>query len=287
MINAVVGLAAIGLIIWLIKAENKKFRMTEYKYYSEKIKRPVTLAVLCDLHNYSYGDGNENLFKALEDVNPDYCISAGDMIESGRMASSPADTMIFLKKLAQKHRFIYGMGNHEMRIMTDPEHNEKVSDCYMRGLGEAPEVKPLLNENVDLLEDNIRIYGLSLEREYFKKIVLNKVTAEHISELVGEPSENMLNILIGHNPDQFKAYVQWGADLVLSGHIHGGMIATPWHRGMISPRFIPFPKYDWGEYKEGNTTMILGRGLGNHTVHIRIFNRAELMVIRLLPKVKD
>ena len=100
---------------------------------------------------------------------------------------------------------------------------------------------------------------------------------------MGEPEEGSYNILIGHNPDLLPSYSKWGADLVLSGHVHGGMIATPRGRGLISPRFVLFPRYYRGLYEMGKTKMILSGGLGNHSVHVRLFNRAELLVIRLWP----
>ena len=31
-----------------------------------------------------------------------------------------------------------------------------------------------------------------------------------------------VNLLLAHNPSYFKEYAEWGADLVLVGHIHGG-----------------------------------------------------------------
>lgn len=284
----------ISLIIRLyIKWENKQFRITEYSFKSSKIKRNITLAVLTDLHNYEYGKENELLLEQLKISKPDYVISAGDMIEASKKAENTKGTIAFLEKVAENFNFIYGCGNHEWKLLHDNKYSE-TAKLFRKSLEMAEEklntisdiksssIRPLDNKNIELSQDNIKVYGLNLEKDYFIKIGLNKTTAEHIRELVGTPTADKLNILIGHNPDQFEAYSEWGADLVLSGHIHGGMIATPWHRGLVSPRFIPFPKYDWGVYKKKKSTMILGRGLGNHTIHIRIFNRAELMIIKLI-----
>lgn len=296
IIEAMIVLIAVCLICYLaVHFENKKFRTTTYQYYTDKLTAPVRLCVLSDLHNYCYGAENDKLMAAIKECRPDYVISAGDMIEGGRFVKGTGSTVEFLAKLCERFSFVYGCGNHEWKLMMNKAHYPKLSQEFEEGLEEAraylkkhaPEkvssIEPLNNRCCEL-GSNIKVYGLNLEYDYFKKVILNKTSAEHISELVGRPDSDKLNILIGHNPDQFDAYADWGADLVLSGHIHGGMIATPWHRGLISPRFIPFPKYDWGEYKKGKTTMLLSRGMGNHTIHIRIFNRAELMVVDILPK---
>jgi len=290
---------AIAVVIFIIavKCENKKFRITEYSYVTDKIGKPVTIAVLADLHNYSYGEQNSQLLEAIEAAAPDYVISAGDMVEGSGVAPGTKSTVEFLGRICEKYPFAYGCGNHEWRVLKDSKYKyaDSVKVSYLEALSyeeqrlknisesKAELIRPLDNRNILWEEDNIKIYGLNLEKDYFKKIILNKVEDKHISELVGKVDEKRLNILIGHNPEQFDAYADWGADIVLAGHNHGGMVNTPWHKGLISPRFMPFPKYDWGEYKKKNTTMFLSRGLGNHTIHIRIFNRAELMVIKIKP----
>ena len=89
------------------------------------------------------------------------------------------------------------------------------------------------------------------------------------------------NIVIAHNPDYFDDYVEYNADLVLSGHIHGGIIAIPGIGGVISPQLRLFPKYDSGMFTRGNTTMIVSRGIGWHSIPIRIFNKAEIVSVTI------
>ena len=58
----------------------------------------------------------------------------------------------------------------------------------------------------------------------------------------------------------------------------------PFLGGVLSPAFRLFPKYDGGLFREKDSTMILGRGLGSHTIPIRIFNPGELIVVTLEPE---
>ena len=92
-------------------------------------------------------------------------------------------------------------------------------------------------------------------------------------------------ILIAHNPEYFEAYSEWGADLTVSGHIHGGIMRLPLLGGVISPRFTLFPKYSGGEYERDGHKMIVSCGLGTHSVHVRVFNPAELAVIDIKRKL--
>ena len=71
---------------------------------------------------------------------------------------------------------------------------------------------------------------------------------------------------------------------MLSGHVHGGMVRVPLiGKGVVSPNVRLFPQYDGGRFEIGESVMLLSRGLGMHTIPIRLFNPGELPVIDFLP----
>ena len=74
-----------------------------------------------------------------------------------------------------------------------------------------------------------------------------------------------------------------GIDLVLAGHAHGGQFRLPFIGGVVAPGQGLFPKYTSGIFAEGETEMIVSRGLGNSIIPIRINNRPELVVVRITP----
>lgn len=104
---------------------------------------------------------------------------------------------------------------------------------------------------------------------------------EYLNRVLGNPEKKCFNLLIAHNPDYFDAYADWGADLTVSGHVHGGLMRLPFLGGVISPKLRLFPHYDGGRFEKDGKEMILSRGLGTHTLPIRIFNPGEMVVIRL------
>ena len=104
---------------------------------------------------------------------------------------------------------------------------------------------------------------------------------EYLEGLLPEGRQDCFQILLAHNPDYFPAYAAWGADLVLSGHLHGGVIRLPLLGGVISPRLHLFPHYDGGKFTCGNSTMIVSRGLGMHTIPFRFNNPGELVDITI------
>ena len=109
---------------------------------------------------------------------------------------------------------------------------------------------------------------------------------DYLNTTIGKTRRGRCNILIAHNPDYFEEYSDWGADLVLSGHIHGGIMRLPVLGGVIAPSYRLFPKYDGGIFKEKNSTMLLSRGIGSHTIPLRFFNPAELHAVTIKPAEK-
>ncbi len=98
---------------------------------------------------------------------------------------------------------------------------------------------------------------------------------------MGKAYEEEVSILLAHRPHYFNQYVDWGADLIFSGDTHGGMIRLPFIGGLIASDGGFFPEYDGGVYRDGQSTMIVSRGLGNYPINLRVFNRPELGVITL------
>ena len=187
-----------------------------------------------------------------------------------------------VKALSSRYRIYYGLGNHESKMQEDTERFGDKFDQLMRAV-DGRNVRVLQNESVDLPEYNIRMTGLDLDLDYFAHFRIKKMKENYLQETLPECDDRKCNILIAHNPDYFEDYARWGAQLVLSGHVHGGIMRLPVLGGVIAPSYKIFPKYDGGVYRSGAAVMLLGRGLGSHTLPFRFFNPAELYEVVLKP----
>ncbi len=263
-----------------------KFQITEYQITSEFFRgntRPVTAVLAADLHNHEYGRENERLLGAVDMLEPDFVLCAGDMLV-GKPKATMEPAITFLSKLARKYPVYYGNGNHEDRLRRGPARYGNMYQEYEGRLKKAG-VHFLINDKavVPAGKTYINIYGYSLENSYYRKCCRLELTSRQIVHVLGEADKRCFNILIAHNPIYGDTYAKWGADLTVSGHLHGGIVRLPKIGGVLSPQFRLFPKYDGGHYLIGDGHMIVSRGLGSHTVNIRIFNRPELIVIKLMP----
>lgn len=283
IIGAAVVLVAIASV--LIYRESKEFCVTFYEYRSERLLREqYRIVCLSDLHDKVFGEHNEPLFNAIEELHPDAVVFAGDMVTSSmELQYDYMPTVQFIGRLAEKYPVYYGMGNHEEKFRRQPDIFQGRYEDLTERLA-AYGVHIMENETARITDAGIVIYGLDLEHQYYRKVVTRHLPQDYLPHIFGEVSEKEYSILLAHNPEHFRAYAMWGPDLVLSGHIHGGIMQLPFIGGVVSPQFKLFPKYDAGEFREGNTTMLLSRGIGSHTIPIRIWNRAEVLCVDLRKK---
>lgn len=268
----------------------RKIKLEPYSIYSEKIPKSFDgckIAFLTDLHNNLYGEKNQYLIEKINSVNPDYIMITGDMI----VGSKDCDTKIameLLERLAKEWKVFYSLGNHEQKIQQYPETRDTVYHSYFAHLKELG-IIVLDNQTFELKRGNESIFitGLTIDFFYYgkiwKRIHMNQA---YLEKQIGKKKKDKYQILLAHNPAYFDCYADWGADLTLSGHVHGGIMILPKLGGVIAPSYQLFPTYDFGLFEKGEHKMVLSRGLGTHTIHLRIHNRPELSCITLKTKQK-
>lgn len=261
------------------------FKIFEYEIHTTKLpagtKGPV-FVMLADLHNHRYGEKNARLRDAVLSQNPDAVLVAGDLLigRAGESFEPPLELLRALRK--EGIPVYYGNGNHEYRMRLHPEVYGSMYEEYSQKLRKMG-VTLLENAAADFEAKGLsaRIYGFELDEAYYKKFCRLKFEEKTLSEIFGEPDQKNYHILLAHNPVYFDAYARWGADLTVSGHLHGGIIRLPGIGGVITPQAWLFPRYDAGHFQKEGKDLVVSRGLGTHTVNIRIGNPAELSVIRL------
>ena len=306
MILIVLGLLLVFLM-W-IHYENSVLTVTKYNICSNRLPKEADgthFVLIADLHNNQFGESNTRLIDKIDELAPNFIIIAGDLFVGREYNFDIAYDL--LSKLANKYDIYYAYGIHEQKVekveknlsmneLRNAKHKHD-SSKQLRKIKTFREyiqkVKELgiyildIEEAIRMMDcdKKIRIYGGSIDLDYFKRFHRPQMDCEYLNQCFGSCEEEDYQILIAHNPMYFESYVQWGADLVLSGHVHGGMVRLPMVGGVISPQMEFFPKYDGGCYSIKKETkeakMIVSRGLGIHTIKIRLFNRPELIQVTL------
>ena len=222
---------------------------------------------IADLHSMKFGENNEKLISEIDKLSPDIIFVTGDMFSAYQFKKDDGTYnrdyneeslpgFQLLKNLSQKYEIIYSTGNHE----------EGIDNNYTT-----------ISKN----GQSINVYGIYY---YF----LDKFASGQISDdspdlyFLNNVDDTKFNILLSHNPTGAQILQDKNFDLVLSGHVHGGIIRL-FNKGLLDPARKLFPKYDKGLYQIGNTKLFVSVGLGN-TKFMRINNTPELNLITLKTK---
>ena len=270
------------IALWIIIFDSNRFVIRTYTFSDARIKKKQKAIMISDLHNKKYGKDNEVLLDAIRKQKPDYILVGGDLMIAEKKGK--LDTAItFVTQLHKEFPVYYANGNHEHRLEHSRSTYGDMADRYEKALSEIG-LSRIVNDRVNLQEYGISIVGSQIDRIFYKKFRVQVMHPKYLENLLGKPEKDLYTILLAHNPDYFPIYSKWGADLVLSGHVHGGIARVPfWGKGILSPRLVFFPKYDGGLFKDGKSSMVVSRGLGMHTLHMRFWNPGELVVLELNP----
>ena len=242
-----------ALFVWF---SNNCIKTTRIKRQIEGAPK-LKIVHLSDLHGKRFGKNSVKLIKKVADESPDFIAVTGDIIHlyTPKNIAVAAEVVSALKEIAP---VIFVAGNHEMR------------NKGYRNLR-----KILIEAGAEVLDDRVEevcsvtvagLNGASLRNDKIQKIT----------------PEKSPKILLAHEPQFFEKYAEYGYDLVLCGHAHGGQWRIPFTGiGLFAPGQGAFPKYTSGVHEKGKTAMIISRGLGNSEFPLRLFNRPEIVVINI------
>lgn len=284
MLDIIITVISIAIIIciWVMLYDSNRFGISKYSFQDRRIRQKTRIVVLADLHNKRYGKENERLVEAIRACQPDLIMVAGD-IPTAKPGAKLDTAVQLLEELTRDYPVYYGNGNHEHRMKLYPETYGDMAEKYgeeLKRLG----VNLLVNAHMTLPERGITIYGAEIDKRFYKRFKIQPMESDYMENILGQADSDTYCILLAHNPDYFPVYADWGADLVLSGHVHGGMVRIPFvKKGIVSPGIRLFPKYDGGLFRQDKSAMLLSRGLGMHTIPIRLFNPGELIMVDLEP----
>lgn len=264
----------VGLIGW-IYIGNTSIGTTHYTVTAPALTEefdPFIIAQVSDLHNDNFGENQKNLISAIEESSPDMIVVTGDLIDSRKPNVEIA--MDFIRQATELAPVYYTTGNHESRI---PEEYGLLESQMI-----AAGVHVLRDQQATVKAGNGQLQIIGLEDPDFNWYLAGEDAGSAIQEkLSGLMEENLYTILLSHRPELFQAYSAAGADLVFTGHAHGGQFRIPFVGGVAAPDQGFFPEYSEGIHQHNSTTMVVSRGLGNSIFPFRLNNPPELVVVTL------
>lgn len=270
IIGAIAVLAAV-LIGW----HNTRLKTVKETIVTSELPKEfdgTSIVIISDLHKKVFGKNNYRLIDEIKIQKPDMIFFPGDLIS--RYETSIKNQKSLICELLKVAPIYYTYGNHE--VDADKEIRDEINDLGMT---------MLLNNSIRTEKDGcgINIAGVYFESGFYVNKKggyrnLPKVTCQEIKKRLGNKPKGF-TFLLCHNPDYFPACAEWGADITVSGHIHGGVIRIG-DKGLLHPERKLFPKYSSGIYKLGEKSLVVSRGLGK----FRINNAPEVLVLTIKTK---
>ena len=258
----------LGMLCFFIWQDNS-IVVTRTQYFSPKLPEAFdgfTIVQISDLHNKSFGKGQERLLNSIRESAPDLIVVTGDLIDRRRYNLDVA--MAFIEGAVKIAPVYYVSGNHEALSGKYDSIRQRLTKAGVTVLDDA-------FTGIEKGGGSIRVFGLS--DPVFGAD--GRVAAEH--QLSVWSGMEGFKILLSHRPELFAVYAENSMDLIFTGHAHGGQVRLPGIGGLFSPDQGFFPAYTSGSYQLGASTMFVSRGLGNSIFPIRIFNRPQVVVVTL------
>ena len=280
IIITVITVVLIWLIVWIVWG-NTALELNTYTIASSRLPDAFDgyrIAHVSDLHNTEIGDHNEKLLAMLRWASPDMIVITGDLIDSRNTDIEIA--LEFAEAAMRIAPCYYVTGNHEARISE--------YDTLREGLIESG-VTVLEDCSLDIEQSGETITLIGVDDPAFRTdylfeddtILMEGKLRALTWDKDTKNTKAAYTILLSHRPELFDVYSENGVDLVLSGHAHGGQFRLPFIGGLAAPNQGLFPKYDAGLYTEGNTNMLVSRGIGNSIFPFRFNNSPEVILIEL------
>lgn len=265
-----VYILAVFLCITVFCALYNGLTVRKYTVESGKIKNPIKIVLVSDVHSMKYGQNK--LIKFIKKENPDMIVLAGDIFDAHK-DEKYAD--MFLAKLPKNIYTVFTSGNHE--------HKTARWETFIRVIEKYKHINVLDNKKAtfNINENFICVCAISdpsrkmNDESYdYKQIICEKFNC------LGDG----YNILLAHSPFYINDYKNGDFDLVLSGHTHGGQVRIPFVlNGLFNRSWGFFPPYCGGKYTHENGLIhVVCRGAANNPWWCpRVFNRREIVSIYL------
>lgn len=238
---------------------------TNYEIETEKSLGQQTLRVfaIADLHAGMTLKGEE-LFEECERINrlsPDIVVICGDFVDDDTSREEMLEACRAMGRLKTRYGVYFVFGNHDRGYYRDKAFSEVELRENLRENGVR-----VLSDEVVLINDSFYIAGREDRSSKDRKSA---------DELLSDVDKSKYIIMLDHQPNDYDAIAESGADLVISGHTHGGHIFPAGLFGYI----MGANDMVYGMESVDGTTFVVTSGISGWAIPFKTFTSSEFVVI--------
>ena len=252
---------------------NHHIFITRYEVETEKAVEKLRVVMFADSHIGSTFDaaGFAKHLEQIKELKPDAVLVVGDFVDDGTMRAEMIAAVDALGKVKSSYGTYFALGNHDKGYYGVAE----------RGFNEAELVQELERRHIKTLKDEAISLdgGYSLIGRLDASESIRGGSRAEIDALVQPLDKNRFMIVLDHQPNDYEAEEKAGADLVLSGHTHGGQLFPLNEVGV----WIGANDKTYGLEKRGKTHFIVTSGISDWTIKFKTGTKSEIVVVDILP----
>ena len=278
--------AVIGFLValfWASFIEPNWYRLRRITIRGQKkIKHPITILHLSDIHFTKKEGSKRGFFQKLSMLNPDLIFLTGDIIDDDEGIET---AVRLISGLRARYGTFLVLGNHDyydyqwidnvryhLGLTRTAIHRNNVPRYVseMKKIG----VHVLINESVKL-----QVHGNPVLIGGTDDPVTQKIDFERALHGL---SPETLNILLIHQLDGLLKLSHRGVDLAFAGHTHGGQVRIPFLGPIVCDTKLP-RRYVEGLHTYQGMTVFVSRGLGaGRTLFPRFACRPEAIFFEVI-----
>lgn len=255
----------------------------------------LTVMVVADTH-FGYHSGltlAKKIHEKAEELKPDLVLFAGDIFDNAFDGiKNPEEVSKELSKISSRYGSFAVFGNHDVNehlfigmhdktggeeptqyaYSDDPasDYGFSKNDSAYRKFLEDAKITILEDEGV-LISDQFFLYG----RKDVSRTRIFSETRKSPEEIKEELTTSLPVILMDHNPSEHKKCAASGADLLISGHTHGGQF--------FPINVIVSMMYDnsYGMNSMDSSVSVVTSGAGFFGPPFRLFTKSEVVLLHI------
>ncbi len=212
------------------------------------------------------GEGFARHLERIEAANPDLVVITGDFVDDDTTRADMIAACVALGKLQTTYGVYFVFGNHDRGYFgtRDFTGEDLIAELERNG------VRVLEDETVEIGE-HILLIGRRDRQDPGRA---------EASQLTQGADASKYIILLDHQPNDFDAEAEAGADLVLCGHTHGGQMFP------LAPIGVAIGANDlaYGLETRGGTTFIVSSGISCWAVKFKTGTYSEFVIVDILER---
>lgn len=291
---------AVFIVLLLFRFTLRSYRdpvVTEVTIENSKVTDPVRFVYIADLHENVYGENNQILYDQVKNLDPDFILIGGDVINW--TSDNDEYAVEVISELSKFSDVFYSIGNHEI------EYLHTRSEIEFSGRNRNDSSLTLLETDENGFIRKIEKAGATVLQKKYTDLEINGTKLRIGGAYEGmfsldpdNPRDTMLQgmypfltefqdtdsltLYMSHRPYGFlhgNGSSLWNIDVVLCGHEHGGQVVIPGVGGFFSRERGLFPQYTHGVFRFGDTTLIVSSGIGSDIELLPRFNNPPEIVL--------